>query len=284
MTSTPAPIFDVDRIHPLTNTQQWQLMQDLPATRVKELKGMSYVEAWDVKATLTRVFGFGGFSTQILSEELMFADQVPRSGNSGGALWSIAYRVSLRLIIPQLGAFFDEAAIGSNSQGSRADALDNAVKGATSDALKRCATMLGTQFGLSLYDKGNKSEVIKTIVAPGQEWTRGARPVITINGEKKEQPPAERPATAAASVAHLRGEGVDDAKHQQNMANLDAALSVQVKKQKESGTYTGPAALDPGLDERPEPIDPELAEEFERQTAGNEYTENEELAAEEQQQ
>jgi len=160
MTHTP-PIFDPQRIKPLTNAQLWQLMQALPDHRVKELKGLSYVEAWDVKATLTRVFGFGGFSTEILSEQIMFEEQVPRSSGSG-TNWSIGYKVSLRLIIPQLGAYWDEAAVGSNSQGSRAEATDNAVKGATSDALKRCATMLGTQFGLSLYDKGNQNEIIRT--------------------------------------------------------------------------------------------------------------------------
>jgi recombination DNA repair RAD52 pathway protein len=250
MTHTPAPTFDVDRIQPLTNAQQWQLMQSLPNERVKQLKGMSYVEAWDVKATLTRVFGFGGFSTQILHEELMFAEQVARSGGSG-TNWSVGYKVSLRLIIPQLGVFFDEAAVGSNSQGSRAEATDNAVKGATSDALKRCATMLGTQFGLSLYDNGNQQEVIKTIVAPGQEWIRGARPVK--KGEQQEEPrQQERPASAAASVEHLRGEGVDDAAHAQNMEHLNNALSAQVKRQRERSGPDVPGVLDTSLDGDPD--------------------------------
>lgn len=249
MTHTPPPVFDPARIRPLTEAQLWQLMQGLPNDRVKQLKGLSYVEAWDVKATLTRVFGFGGFATQILSEEVMFAEQVARSGGSG-TNWSVGYRVSLRLIIPQLGTFFDEAAVGSNSQGSRAEATDNAVKGATSDALKRCATMLGTQFGLSLYDNGNQNEVIKTIVAPGQEWHRGARV------DKSAQQAAEtvagiidgRPASAAASVEHLRGEGVDDAQHQRNMANLNASLSAQVSRQAQRGDDV-PMALDPGYED-----------------------------------
>jgi recombination DNA repair RAD52 pathway protein len=232
MTHTP-PIFDPDRIKPLTNAQLWQLMQALPDHRVKELKGLSYVEAWDVKATLTRVFGFGGFSTEILSEQIMFEEQVPRSSGSG-TNWSIGYKVSLRLIIPQLGAYWDEAAVGSNSQGSRAEATDNAVKGATSDALKRCATMLGTQFGLSLYDKGNQNEIIRTIVAPGQEWNKGARVIPSAEREALERITAgegQRPASAGASVDHLKPEDVSAEKHEENKALLNSALSAAVAKQ-----------------------------------------------------
>lgn len=238
---------------PLTNTQLWQLMQDLPNDRVKQLRGLSYVEAWDVKATLTRVFGFGGFSTQILSEGEVFRLEVPRSSGSG-TNWNIGYRVSLRLIIPQLGAYFEEAAVGNNSQGSIAEAYDNAVKGATSDALKRCATMLGTQFGLSLYDDGNQREVIKTIVAPGQEWHRGGRP------QPKGEQQAERPDTAAGSVSHLRPEGVTEEQHAANMANLNSALSAQTSQTREQraeqyGHRAGhdvPVALDPSIDTAPD--------------------------------
>lgn len=245
MTHTPEPTFDVDRISPLTDAQLWQLMQGLPNERVKQLKGLSYVEAWDVKACLTRVFGFGGFSTHILSEGEVFREQVPRSSGTG-TNWSIGYRVSLRLIVPQLGAYFDEAAVGSNSQGSLAEAYDNAVKGATSDALKRCATMLGTQFGLSLYDKGNQTEVIKTIVAPGQEWIRGARPKKKQDGEAQEEA-QERPESAGASVAHLRPNGVTEAQHATNQNLLDQAMSAK-RKQQEQGGPDVPMYADPSLD------------------------------------
>lgn len=255
MTHTP-PIFDPARIKPLTNAQLWQLMQGLSDDRVKERAGLSYVEAWDVKATLTRVFGFGGFSTQILSEQMMFEEQVVNS--KGGKNWSIGYRVSLRLIIPQLGAYWDEAAVGSNAIPSRADAMDNAVKGATSDALKRCATMLGTQFGLSLYDKGNRQEIIKRIVAPGQEWNKGARVIPTEEREKLERIAAgegPRPASAGESVDHLKPEDMSAAQHEENKALLNNALSAQVKKQQERQAQDVPAVLDRSLD--PVPTDPD---------------------------
>jgi hypothetical protein len=47
------------------------------------------------------------------------------------------------------------------------DLHDNALKTASSDALKRCAINLGSQFGLSLYDNGTLREVIRgTLVKP----------------------------------------------------------------------------------------------------------------------
>jgi recombination DNA repair RAD52 pathway protein len=256
MTHTPslaAPVFDPDRIFPLTDAQLWALMQGLSEDRVYVLSGNSYVKAWDVKATLIRVFGFGGFSTQIISEGEVFRLEVPRSSGTGKN-WSVGYRVSLRLIIPQLGAFFDEAAVGSNSQGSIAEAYDNAVKGATSDALKRCATLLGTQFGLSLYDNGNQNEVIKTIVAPGQEWDKNAKVDVEARRAARQQQQQgqlqqqERPADAASSVAHLRPPTVDDAEHAQNMEHLNSALSAQVKKKAQREGPDVPLYADESLD------------------------------------
>ena len=248
MTHTPSapPVFDPQRIKPLTEAQLWQLMQGLKDDRVKVLKGMSYVEAWDVKATLIRVFGFGGFSTQILQGNLIHKEQVPQSRDANKMNWSVAYECTMRLIVPQLGAFWDETAVGSSAQPLIGEALDMATKSASSDALKRCATLLGTQFGLSLYDDGNQNEVIKTIVAPGQEWHRGGRPQ-----KKAAEEPQERPATAGGSVAHLRGEGVTEEQHAQNLDLLDQALSAKKKQQEqreEPAEDQGPAAvLDPAM-------------------------------------
>lgn len=231
-------------------------MQGLSNDRIKVLKGMSYVEAWDVKATLTRVFGFGGFSTQILEGGLIYKEQVPQSRDATKMNWSVAYACTMRLIVPQLGSFYDETAVGSNAQPLIGEALDMATKSASSDALKRCATLLGTQFGLSLYDDGNKNDVIKTIVAPGQEWEKGAK--VDVEARRAAREAAEqmgaivdgRPANAAASVAHLKPEGVDDEAHRQAMEHLNTSLSAQVKKKAErEGGADVPMALDTSMDD-----------------------------------
>jgi recombination DNA repair RAD52 pathway protein len=66
-------------------------------------------------------------------------------------------------------ARYCEAAAGSASGPATmlGDHHDNALKTAASDALKRCAINLGTQFGLGLYDKGSTAEVVMgTLVKP----------------------------------------------------------------------------------------------------------------------
>jgi hypothetical protein len=64
---------------------------------------------------------------------------------------------------------YTESAIGSTSGPASmvGEHHDNAIKTAASDALKRCAINLGTQFGLSLYDDGSTRDVVKnTLVKP----------------------------------------------------------------------------------------------------------------------
>lgn len=258
-------------VHPLTDAQLKQLMADLNAARVATRKqggsNLSYLQTWDVKATLIRIFGFGGFSADAIEcETVMIENNIPKySGYGkdkkelpieytqdgqikfGTANFRVTMRVRVRLYIHQLGATYTEWAASSQTGPDLGEVSDFAIKTAESDALKRAAIYLGTQFGLSLYNDGATQEVVKAVLAPGQEWLRGAR-----NAPTSQQAPVQRPDTAAASVAHLRPEGVDDEAHQRNMANLNSALSAQVKKQEHRAGYDVPVALDPSIDTAPD--------------------------------
>ena len=119
---------------------------------------LSYLEAWDVKAHLIRVFGFGGWSADVISANLAFEDQDEKGR------WNVGYKVVMRLAID--GTTYTEAAVGSSTLANRGEAHDMAVKTAESDALKRAAINLGTQFGLSLYDAGNQSDVVGNTLVP----------------------------------------------------------------------------------------------------------------------
>lgn len=150
----------------ITAVQYDQLLKPLNSIRIAKRSGgggkqLSYLEAWDVKAHLIRIFGFGGFSADVLSADLAFEEQTDK-GN-----WSVGYKVLLRLHIHDLDATYTEAAVGSAMLPSRGEAHDMAVKTAESDALKRAAINLGTQFGLSLYDNGATKDVVgRTLNAP----------------------------------------------------------------------------------------------------------------------
>lgn len=143
----------------LNERQYKQLLAPLNEKRIAKRSGgggksLSYLEAWDVKAHLIRIFGFGAWSADVIESALAYEEQTEK-GN-----WSVGYRVVLRLTIHSLGCTYTEAAVGSSMQGSRAEAHDMAIKTAESDALKRAAINLGTQFGLSLYDDGSLRDVV----------------------------------------------------------------------------------------------------------------------------
>jgi DNA recombination protein Rad52 len=147
----------------LTPKQHEILLQGINASRIAQRKGgggrsLSYLEAWDVKAHMNRIFGFLNWSADVLSAELSYED------NSDGK-WNVGYRVILRLAVN--GATYTEAAVGSATLPQRGEAHDMAIKTAESDAFKRAAINLGDQFGLSLYNNGSVQPVVKqTLITP----------------------------------------------------------------------------------------------------------------------
>lgn len=151
----------------LTTAQYEQLIAGLNESRVAKRSGgggrqLSYLESWDVKAHLIRIFGFGGWSADVLESSLAYEE---KNGNN----WSVGYKVVLRLTIPTLDCTYTEAAVGSAQLPQRGEAHDMAIKTGESDALKRAAINLGTQFGLSLYNNGSlRDVVIKTLVVPNE--------------------------------------------------------------------------------------------------------------------
>lgn len=270
MTHTPSP---------LTDMQLKQLMTDLNQSRVSNRsqggRQLSYLEAWDVKATLIRIFGFGGFSAEADECEILRVENnIPRTRGYGKdkvelpieydpdgqvkygtANFRVTAKVRVRLHIHQLEAVYTEYASSSQTGPDIGEVSDFAIKTAESDALKRAAIYLGTQFGLSLYNDGDFGEVVKAILAPGQEWSRGAR----VNPVAAPQQQG-RPESAAGSVEHLRPEGVTDAQHAQNMAQLNSALSAQTSQTREQRAESYehragpnvPVALDPSIDTAPD--------------------------------
>ena len=131
--------------------------------------GYSYLQAWDIRAMLVRVFGYGGFSVECLSIEHIRSEQVAQSGGGDRQNWSITVQAIVRLTIHATGAVYTEAAVANAKVPDFGEAYDQAVKSAESDALKRGATNLGTQFGLSLYNDGSTADVVKRVAAPGQK-------------------------------------------------------------------------------------------------------------------
>ena len=155
----------------LTQEQIRALMGSLNPNRVASRnqsgRDLSYLEAFDVKATLIRIFGFGNFDaetieTRILREHSFIPDGQQRER------FVITALCTVRLGIHATGATYTESSVASQSGPDHGEVCDFAVKTAESDALKRAATYLGTQFGLSLYDSGSTREIVRVLFEPTQ--------------------------------------------------------------------------------------------------------------------
>ena len=157
----------------LTPAQLAVLVQPINPNRVRELRGNSHVEAWDIKAMLIRVFGFGGFSSEVLDSQIIQIREqphVPGHVNRDGTPKTpqVIAKATVRLTVFGIGpngedAVYTESAVGNNSGWDIGETADNSVKSAASGALKRCAINLGTQFGLSLYQKGSRQDVVQVM-------------------------------------------------------------------------------------------------------------------------
>lgn len=160
------------------SAKQWMtLMRPLNSSRVAKRsqggKQLSYLEAYDVRAHLIRIFGFTNFDAEMLEYHHVATREYMSSGDTPKPMVEVIYSCRMRLTVrdpegDELGTYV-EAAVGSTSgpANTLGDHHDNALKTAASDALKRCAINLGTQFGLSLYENGTTREIIKdTLVKP----------------------------------------------------------------------------------------------------------------------
>jgi recombination DNA repair RAD52 pathway protein len=141
------------------------------STRTQGGTTLSYVEAHDVKATLIRVFGFGGFDAEVVDTKVLSITSAEKGGKDQ---WTVLATSTVRLTIHATGAVYAETAAASQVGPQVGEVCDFAIKTASSDALKRCAIYLGTQFGLSLY-AGTTKDVVKAIFAPDQ-WTEYVPP------------------------------------------------------------------------------------------------------------
>lgn len=163
----------------LTREQVTQLLAPIRPIRVlKDPRGMSHVSQQDVTAHLTRVFGFGNFDTEVIHLDLVFEDPYVRNGEPVAGKYNVCYRCHFRLTVKNPDgsylAHYEDASCGDAQNQNRQDAHDLAMKSAISTAKKRCAINLGDQFGLSLYNKGQMTALVKgTLILPDGEGTGG---------------------------------------------------------------------------------------------------------------
>jgi hypothetical protein len=153
----------------LTADQVRVLLAPIKPGRVAHREGLSNMEGYDIRAHLTRLFGFGRWDDVAVAPTTMLYEQ-PTTTKAGKDAFKVAYRAERALIIrDQQGnhlCTYHGSAVGESTMPDfkRGDAHDMAIKTAETQALKRAAVNLGDQFGLSLYAKGATGALVGKVV------------------------------------------------------------------------------------------------------------------------
>jgi Rad52/22 family double-strand break repair protein len=158
------------------------LLKPIHPKRVRFRDGMSHVEGYDIRAELTRVFGFGRWSSEVLEQTVLceretrtktYTDKKTGEQRGGHPAWYVVYRSRVRLKVHApdgtLITFHDGTHVGASTHPDFGEAHGNALTNSETYALRRAAINLGDQFGLSLYNKGSMDALVRwTLVRPEQ--------------------------------------------------------------------------------------------------------------------
>jgi recombination DNA repair RAD52 pathway protein len=180
-----------------SKAQTQQLLAPIKPVRVlKDGKNHSHVSQQDVTAHLIRVFGFGNFSTEIIDLTMLFEECRNPDSSYRDQRWDVGYRCAMRLTIysdhgeeeRSIICSYEDSSTGDAQNQVRHDAHDLAMKSAISLAKKRCCINLGDQFGLSLYNKGQMTALVKgTLVLPPDFYDEGEKQDVDLQDVEQQQ-------------------------------------------------------------------------------------------------
>jgi hypothetical protein len=218
-----------------TAEQLVTMMQPLSQNRVSHRKqgtaSLSYVEAHDIKNMLIRLFGFGGFDSEVIASDIKTGEWFvnEKSGKDNVKVLATAtVRITLHPPARETAINFPpvryaETAASSQTGADEGDTADFAVKTAESDAFKRAAIFLGSQFGLSLYANGSRDDQVVMIFEPTQkELLALGRERGRINGFLAASAPGSAPQNGGGSPSATPAPSGAPAG---NVASLQGALN-----------------------------------------------------------
>lgn len=158
----------------LTQAQILMLVTSVDPNHVEDKRGMSYMAQYQVRAELTRIFGYGNWDTKVLDMSMLYERPI-RHGEEGFpanaknkdlTYWVVGYRAAVELNIRDyhgrpVCSFLEYHAEENAPLPNRGEAHAMAMTSVESYALRRAAIGLGDRFGLSLYKKGSKAALVQ---------------------------------------------------------------------------------------------------------------------------
>ena len=149
-----------------------RLVKAIDPTHIETKQGMAYMAQHEVRAELTRIFGFGGWDSQVEHMELLWEQEILKGDPAYGAKWNgkpyyrVCYRARVRLTIRDyegnvVCSFAEDHAEANSALPDRGEAYAMAITSVESYALRRAAIGLGDRLGLGLYNKGQALPIVR---------------------------------------------------------------------------------------------------------------------------
>lgn len=141
-----------------------ELSKKLDPAHVKPAKSFGpkgdYIEGWHAMAEANRIFGFGGWSYQVIECACVFqgARDIGKDKKPG---FGVTYTARVQVTVS--GVIRDDFGAGHGYDVDCGLAHESAIKEAVTDALKRALRSFGNPFGLALYDKSRENVGVEPI-------------------------------------------------------------------------------------------------------------------------
>jgi DNA recombination protein Rad52 len=116
--------------------------------RMSDGKALTYITGESVIRVMNQVFGVEGWTTAITNERQVSSEMVKGKH-------VICFLATVKVTILKTGASHEDVGCGEGRHESKIKAIDNAIKCAVTDAMKRAARHFGERLGNALYVQGN---------------------------------------------------------------------------------------------------------------------------------
>lgn len=214
-----------------TDEQKKLLQKPLSPDRIKQRQqsgmNLSYLEGWDAIGIANQIFGFDGWSSDVVDLTHIATDEYQGRNKTG---WQTAYRATVKVSID--GQVHSDCGFGNGiSYANAIESHEMAEKEAVTDALKRALRHWGDQFGLCLYDKeqrgvGYEDEQPGAKPSPGVQARMKREPNESAPMQGKKEPSTPAPELVAADesavadyYAYITEHGVDPGKAGEQIEN-----------------------------------------------------------------
>ncbi|KAJ1515217.1 DNA repair protein rad52 [Coelomomyces lativittatus] len=154
-------VYDVNDTIQVTKALQTKLPSEYISQRAGSGPGgnVMYLEGWKAIEIANEIFGYNGWSSQIVNQVIDFQDFVNEK-------WSVGIHCTVRVTLKN-GSYHEDNGYGlSENTRSKGLAIEKARKEASTDALKRTLRLFGNALGNCLGDK----EYLRKMCQPNKKF------------------------------------------------------------------------------------------------------------------